>query len=529
MSLLRAVLASSMRTGDARGPWVLLACLLLVGCATGRPPSGSLLTGHRAAHLSPRFLDERASGGEGPLDMGSGGPASLPLHLVQGRLVEVDRFEGVLVRAGLNDSGLLPAPEADFTPEDAAELYDELLARPVTLAGFGPRLVAAHLLREVMDGEEELPRPALLARVARFEGFAVLRPDGYLAWALSGTTQQRVGPVTLKAGALRAGPFEVGAFYDGRSAAFFPVDERLQRVRTSPPLAEVYDDGDVINRALEGVGDAFRDTVLALGGLVFHPGDSLAALSQLPQGVAALVLHSPEYLERFRLMTPGEQIRTLSRLTVTVLATYGSAAGTTRTLGALGGGLESVSLPALSLSAEGTLVLERVALPVGRAVRVLGGGPGAAVVLHMANPSAQEGTGSTGSSVQAPQGPGEWGPVKESMSRRAARYQEQVSGRPVSESYTVRNVRFDGYKDGVLLEAKGPGYANKFTDKLAPKRWFVRNARKMVEQAQRQLGAANGTPIHWHVAEANVAEAIRLLFKDNGVKGVEVVHTPALP
>ncbi|HYO52919.1 hypothetical protein [Archangium sp.] len=107
-------------------------------------------------------------------------------------------------------------------------------------------------------------------------------PDGYLAWALSGNTQQRVGPVALKDGALRAGPFEVGAFYDGRSGAFFPVDERLERARSHPPLAEVYDDGDVINRTLDGAEDAFRDTVLALGGLVFHPGDSLAALSQLP-------------------------------------------------------------------------------------------------------------------------------------------------------------------------------------------------------------------------------------------------------
>src|SRR5690349_12336625 len=105
MSALPAVLASSMRAGGPRGPWLLLMCLLLGGCATGRPPSGSLLTGHRAAHLSPRFLDERVSNDEVPLDAGSGGPASLPLHLVQGRLVEVDRFEGVLVRAGLNDSG----------------------------------------------------------------------------------------------------------------------------------------------------------------------------------------------------------------------------------------------------------------------------------------------------------------------------------------------------------------------------------------------------------------------------------------
>jgi len=75
--------------------------------------------------------------------------------------VEADGFEMLLLRAGLEDSGWHPAPEADFTPEDAAELYDELLVRPVTLAGFGPRLVASHLLREVMEGEEELPRPAL--------------------------------------------------------------------------------------------------------------------------------------------------------------------------------------------------------------------------------------------------------------------------------------------------------------------------------------------------------------------------------
>ncbi|HYO52918.1 hypothetical protein [Archangium sp.] len=71
--------------------------------------------------------------------------------------------------------------------------------------------------------------------------------------------------------------------------------------------------------------------------------------------------HSPEYLERFQLMTRGEQIRTLSRLTVTVLATYGSAAATTRTVATVGSGLESRSLPALSLAADGALVLERVA------------------------------------------------------------------------------------------------------------------------------------------------------------------------
>ncbi|PTL80450.1 hypothetical protein DAT35_27825 [Vitiosangium sp. GDMCC 1.1324] len=305
----------------------------------------------------------------------------MPPYLVQGRLVELDGFEALLRRAGLEDSRQLLSRTADFTPEDAAELYEELLGRPVTLARFGPRLVASTLLREVMEGEEELPRPALLARVARFEGLAVLRPDGYVAWALSGRTQQRVGAVALKDGALRAGPFEVGVFYDGRSGAFFPVDERLERVRSRPPLAEVYDDGDVINRSLDGAEDVFRDTVLALGGLVFHPADSLAALSRMPRGVAELVLHSPEYLERFRLM----------------------------------------------------------------------------------------------------------------------------------------------------LEAKGPGYANKFTDRLEPKPWFTRGARNIVDQAQRQFRAARGAPIRWHVAEARAADAIRKMLDDAGLHGIEVIHTPALP
>ncbi|QRK09220.1 hypothetical protein JQX13_03415 [Archangium violaceum] len=500
----------SRRPGEARsrqGKWrhtsmlALVLLVLLTGCATGR-----------GEHL----------------DRGGGGPASLAPQLAQGRLVEMDGFEALLLRAGVNDPGLLPPGDEDFTPEDAAELYDVLLSRPVTLAGFGPRLTAASLLREVMEREDGLPRRALIARVERFEHLAVLRPDGYLAWALSGRTQQRVGQVVLKEGALKAGPFEVGRFYDGHGGVFVPVDDELRRVRTAPPLAEVYDDGDVINRVLDGAEDVFRDTVLALGGWVFHPGDNLAALSRLPEGVAALVRHSPEYREHFRLMTHGEQIRALSRLTVTVLATYGTAAGSTRALGTVGRGLERLSMPSLSLSADGALVLQRVVVPAGRAITTLGGGPGAAIVLHMAHQSLQGTSGKMGASVQAG-GPGQWSPVKESMSRRAARYQEQISGRPVNDSYSVRGVRFDGYKDGVLLEAKGPGYANKFTDKLEPKKWFAKSAESIRAQALRQTKAANGIPIRWHVAESKTAEAIRKLLADRKIRGIEVVHTPALP
>jgi hypothetical protein len=90
-------------------------------------------------------------------------------------------------------------------------------------------------------------------------------------------------------------------------------------------------------------------------------------------------------------------------------------------------------------------------------------------------------------------------------------------------------VRLDGFKDGTLLEAKGPGYANKFTDGLKPKPWFAPSgAKQLLKQARRQLDVALGVPIRWHVAEKKAADAIRELLKGRDVQGIEVVYTPAL-
>jgi hypothetical protein len=145
-----------------------LLWVLLTGCATEAP------MGHRAT-----AGNLRAGGGAG-----GGSPAALVGRMAMGALVETDAFEALLGRAGLRDFNELPPREADLTPEDAARLYDALLERPVTLEGFGPRRVAFHLLGEFMEGEEELSRAALLKRLERYRFLAVLRPDGYLAWAL---------------------------------------------------------------------------------------------------------------------------------------------------------------------------------------------------------------------------------------------------------------------------------------------------------------------------------------------------------
>ncbi|MBN8229307.1 hypothetical protein JYK02_17500 [Corallococcus macrosporus] len=425
-------------------------------------------------------------------------------------LLEVDAFEQLLLRAGLED---LPVRRNPFTPEDAVEVLNRLMEEPVTPGTYPPRMAAGLLLREVLEGGE-VSREALVQRTERFvrEQVAVLRPDGYLAWALDGHTQQKVGPVQWRDGAFRAGNFELGRFYSGRGGVFRHVDARL-RASDWRPLAEVYDDADVIGRSLDGAEDAFVELYHGLGQLLSHPTDSIANLRHLPEGVATLITSSPEYWERFRYMTEGEQIREAARLTTNVLMLWGTASATTRAVASV-----EATVPVLAVSAEGLLSVERVAVPVGRATAALSGGPGAAVILQKAN------------AKPAPDEPGKWAPTKESMSDRARRYQEQISGHSADEAYWVGNVKFDGFRDGVLLEAKGPGYANKFLDGLDPKPWFKSTgADALANQAKRQTEAVQGLGIRieWHVAEAKAANAIQRLLKNKGIQGIRIVHTPA--
>jgi RHS repeat-associated protein len=121
-------------------------------------------------------------------------------------------------------------------------------------------------------------------------------------------------------------------------------------------------------------------------------------------------------------------------------------------------------------------------------------------------------------------GPGAWGPAAESMSGRAAAYQARVAGGAAGSVYRVGGVKFDGFANGVLQEAKGPGYA-KFVRNGQFKPWFS-GADGLASQAQRQLAAAGGTPITWSVAEAEAATAINNLFMSRGISGINVSYVP---
>ncbi|MCY1022959.1 Tox-REase-5 domain-containing protein [Pyxidicoccus sp. MSG2] len=524
--------------------------LLATGCASLPPPSGraGLMIPRQLATAPPVLSEERGPLASSPLPGTAAGeevrgrhrrPVRLPAtavltfsaeertrRAVELGLLDVDAFGALLVQAGLEDTNALPPRDGPLTPGAAERLLGLLGQRPVTLGTFPPRMAAGHLLREVLEGGE-VPRGELLRRVERFTLVAVLRPDGCLAWTRSGRTQQRVGPMEWREGALRAGPFELGHFYSGRGGAFRALDARLGEA-DGGVLAEVYDDADYLSRTLDGAEEAFVGLAEAVGQLLTnHPADTLAALSRLPSGLAALIASSPEYLERFRYMTEGEQVQEASKLLTNLIATWGAASATTRTLTSALAGAEA-TVPVLSLTAEGALVLERVAVPVGRAAAVLGGGPGAAVILHRTNTAAKAPAPSSG--------PGRWGPAKESMKPRSRAYQEQITGHSADDAYWVGGmsakeggVKFDGFKNDVLLEAKGPGYA-KFFDGLSPKEWFKPSgARALIEQARRQAKKVEGMGLHieWHVAEADAAKAIRKLLADAEIEGVNVVHTPA--
>ncbi|RKH55124.1 Tox-REase-5 domain-containing protein [Corallococcus llansteffanensis] len=491
---------------------VLLLCLglLFAGCTGVETPAGR--GGSRV--LRQRRHPERLPPGTALI---TSRPGEQSRQAVELGLLDVEPFEHLLLRAGLDSLDELPVRRNPFTPEDAVEVLGRLMEKPVTLGTFPPRMAAGFLLREVLEGGD-VSREELERRVQRFarEQVAVLRPDGYLAWALDGSTQQKVAPVEWKDGAFRAGHFELGRFYSGRSGVFRHADAQLRTV-DGPPLAEVYDDADVINRTLDGAEDAFAEMAVALGTLLSHsPGDALAALRHLPTGLVALIASSPEYLERFQYMTRGEQIQEAARLTTSVIATWGTASATTRTVRGLLAGTEA-TVPVLSLSSQGTLVLERVAVPAGRTAAVLSGGPGAAIILQRANTS--------GGGAPSSGGPGRWKPARESIEETARRYQAQITHEPEGFVYEIDDVKFDGFNEEALLEAKGPGY-EKFLDQAVEQGGWFEGFSDMVRQARRQLRVARGFPMEWHFAEQKVADYMRALFKRNGLGRVPVLFTP---
>ncbi|MGB6176652.1 MAG: hypothetical protein WBF43_10040 [Methylocella sp.] len=116
--------------------------------------------------------------------------------------------------------------------------------------------------------------------------------------------------------------------------------------------------------------------------------------------------------------------------------------------------------------------------------------------------------------------------VPHGASERAQEYQELISAlnnpqRPLPAGLAVslinpvtgKPVVFDDCResDGTMIEAKGPGYAERLANAFIAKSL----AKEWTDQAQRQLAASGGRGLEWYFAEEKAADTARKVFDRN--------------
>jgi hypothetical protein len=305
-----------------------------------------------------------------------------------------DRVQSLLTSAGV--SGVLPTGPT-VTVADAQRILGMLVAAHPSLVGLGPRMVAVAVFQNIVSSGADTTIGVIASGLTRFERIVVLRPDGYIASALTGRAIQRAGAMQFAEGALRSGNFQTGRFYYSYAGVFYNVDSQLQPTGNS--IGELALEHDVVNSALDGVADAVVAMVAGLRQLITHPIDSIAALRNLPGAVGQLISNAPEYWELFKAMPLNDQVREVSKIITTLVTLYGTAAGTATRVAAAAGDIGNMTVNVMRITSGGELAMARVAVPVGTVATALSGGPGGVYVLHMANSSmSNPGGGSTGGS-----------------------------------------------------------------------------------------------------------------------------------
>lgn len=133
--------------------------------------------------------------------------------------------------------------------------------------------------------------------------------------------------------------------------------------------------------------------------------------------------------------------------------------------------------------------------------------------------------GKIAGSSKAVQSIGEW--VNESTkgwSKNTVAYQEFVTGTKAGTAYNVNGVRFDGINNGTLLEAKS-SYDNFVSKDGEFYEWF-NGSKSLVDQAKRQIIAADGIAIEWNFSSQKTLEATRKLLIENDIMGITFKYKP---
>lgn len=108
------------------------------------------------------------------------------------------------------------------------------------------------------------------------------------------------------------------------------------------------------------------------------------------------------------------------------------------------------------------------------------------------------------------------------------KYQKQINGLSGSVEFLRNGVKFDGFKNGILLEAK------------SQYQWLIKLGiateaeiyGKMAKQLQRQVTAAAGTKLEWNFAEKETMSGFQDFLKQTKdgselLKNVDLKYTPA--
>jgi len=130
--------------------------------------------------------------------------------------------------------------------------------------------------------------------------------------------------------------------------------------------------------------------------------------------------------------------------------------------------------------------------------------------------------GPRGGEFMEKEGPGAWYKFKYT-NKAAAKYQAFRNKKPLGWDYYYNRVRFDGWRDGVLIENKHnwKSLVQKRTGKFYG---FIKDV--ILKQARDQRSAANGLKVIWEFSDKEAADACRRLFAENNYN-FDVIHVPA--
>ena len=165
---------------------------------------------------------------------------------------------------------------------------------------------------------------------------------------------------------------------------------------------------------------------------------------------------------------------------------------------------------------------DKLAEKVGRGAEFLANSIGGKLIYdNVINPKVTINTAEAVIEGSKPTLSGQWKNVNESMSEFSKAYQKQITGQE-NMAWVQNGVKFDGMKDGVLLEAKGKyaQFINQDTGEFF--NWYS-GKQSFINQAMRQINASEGAKIQWYFAEEETLNAVQDLFMDEGITGIELI------